>query len=69
MIDYEKEIQEMDSRPLEENSDIIYIKNKAESHNLDEDLVFLARNLINYGFTGIEALSLVDLVKLFCNTP
>ena len=29
MIDYEKEIQEMDSRPLEENNDIIYIKNKA----------------------------------------
>ena len=56
MIDYEKEIQEMDSRPLEENNDIIYIKNKAESHNLDEDLVFLARNLIYYGITGIEAL-------------
>ena len=68
MIDYEKEIQEMDSRPLEENNDIIYIKNKAESHNLDEDLVFLARNLINYGFTGIEALSLVTKYSLAIKT-
>ena len=68
MVDYEKEIQEMDSRPLEENNDIIYIKNKAESHNLDEDLVFLARKLIYYGFTGIEALSLVTKYSLAIKT-
>ncbi len=68
MIDYAKEIKEVDSKPKIKNKELIYIREKAKIHNLDTVATSLAENLVIIGLKGIEALSIVTKYRMVIKT-
>lgn len=64
MIDYAKEIKEVDSKPKIKNKELIYIREKAKIHNLDTVAISLAENLVIIGLKGIDALSIVTKYRM-----
>ena len=68
MIDYAKEIKEVDSKPKIKNKELIYIREKAKIHNLDTVAISLAENLVIIGLKGIDALSIVTKYRMVIKT-
>ncbi len=63
MLDYEELFKEIDEEKKEKSLEEIYIENHKKFYNIEEPLLFLAEFILEYGFSGKEALETIDKYK------